>query len=351
VKKALLIFFVLETLLILNSIALRAQDLTLDSLMQKVENLGNYLMYRDQDSTYIRNYSNEFTLRVIAVNKFNYFKIRDRENNSTLRYRPDRRLNLGLGMAYKWFSLDVAFNVGIHEDTEFKNKKHFDFHGTIFSSKQYISTSLQYYYGYRLTDHSGISFDSGDDTEVRDDIRSIRFALQYLYAFNYDKFSLKAPFILNERQLKSAGSWLFGVGFNLFVLDADSSMVPQTALNDFEPELHLQDLNTMSLSVNGGYLYSLIFKKHFFLTLGFVPGIALNVGDSQTQYRDLIDMHVSFVFTTMNALGYNGRKIYCGVQFSGDMNNIKVDKKLKTETGSGKARLFIGYRFQKKKSG
>jgi hypothetical protein len=46
--------------------------------------------------------------------------------------------------------------------------------------------------------------------EIRDDIRSISTVLQYLFAFDYDKFSLKAPFIQNEIQRKSAGSLLIG---------------------------------------------------------------------------------------------------------------------------------------------
>jgi hypothetical protein len=328
-----------------------AQESKIDSVMSKLEDFSHYLLYRNHDSTYIQNYGSELTLRLIAINKFNFFRLKDKVNNSTIRYRPDRRVNLGLGVAFKWFSLDVAFNVGIGEDTDFKNKQHLDFQGNIFSSKQYISVNLQYYYGHRLTDYSGFTIEPDSMTTIRDDIRTIRFGLQYVYAFNYDKFSLKAPFILNEKQLKNAGSWMFGVGFSTFIMDADSSVVPAAVMPDFDPVMYMTGLNVLSLSFQAGYMYSFIFGKDFFVTLGAIPGLTLNMGDYQTENRKPFSLRPDFIFTTMNALGYNGRRIYAGVHFIGDLASVFTEKQMKTDIGSGKAKFFVGYRFREKKTG
>ena len=324
---------------------LKAQTLSPDSLMLKVEQFGNYLLYKNHDTSYIKSYSEDFILKLIAVNKINYFKVKDNNNNSSIRFRPDRRLNLGLGIAYKWFAVNMTFNVGISEKSNFTNSKYLDLQGNIFSSKQHISATLKYYYGYQMGKISGVTTPEYPPSSIRDDIRTIYLGMQYLFAFNYDKFSLKAPFIHNEMQLKSAGSFLIGAGFNLFILGADSSVVPIEIQDDFDEKLHLRDLNSLSLSANFGYMYTFVWKEHFYLTLSLFPGLGLNIGDYQTEFRDPLNTHLFLGIRTLNSIGYNTRKIFGGIQLLGDTYNIRIDNKLKTEVGHGKATLFIGYRF------
>ena len=316
-----------------------------DSIMEKIEKVGIYLLYRNHDTTYIKSYADKIGLKLVAVNKFNYFTLIDRLNKTKLRYRPELGVNLGLGVAYKWFAFDLVFNFGIREKKYFTNEDFFDFQGKIFSSKQYIEATMQYYYGYQIDNISGIS----EAAKVRKDIRTINFGLQYLHAFNYDKFSIKAPFILNDLQRKSAGSIIGGLGFSLNIMDADSSVIPPELSNDFNDELHLKDLNSINLTANIGYMYSFVYKEHFFLTLGLIPGLTISFGDYWTNARQRLKINFSYNIKTMNAIGYNGEKIYGGFQLVSDALYIKIDKKNYTQTAHGKLSLFIGYRFTRKK--
>ena len=315
-----------------------------DSVMKKIEKVGTYLLYRNHDTTYIKSYADKFGLKLVAVNKYNYFTLIDKNTNNRLRYRPELGINLGLGIAYKWFAFDLVFNFGIRENQYFTNEDFFDFQGKIFSSKQYIEATLQYYYGYQTDNMSEIS----EDAKVRKDIRTINYGLQYLHAFNYDKFSIKAPFILNDHQRKSAGSVIGGFGFSLNIMDADSSVIPQELSNDFSEKLHLRDLNTINLTANAGYMYSFVYKEHFFLTLGLIPGLTISYGDYWTHERQRLKLNLSYNIKTMNAIGYNGEKIYGGFQLVSDALYIKIDKKNYTQTSHGKLSLFIGYRFTRK---
>ena len=70
-----------------------------DSLESKIQQLSDYMLYRNHDTNYIKNYADNFALKLVAVNKFNYFQIRDRNENSKLTYRPEYGVNLGIGMA------------------------------------------------------------------------------------------------------------------------------------------------------------------------------------------------------------------------------------------------------------
>jgi hypothetical protein len=322
-----------------------AQKLNADSLMNKVEDFGKSILFKDQDTTYITNYNNNFTLKFIGINKINYFKVLDRNINSSLRYRPDRRLNLGAGISYKWFAVDLAFNVGIDENSDFQNSNLFDFQGSIFNDRQYISVSYQYYFGYQINNYTGIAPVDYPETNLRGDIRTVSLGLSYTFAFNYDKFSLKASFIQNEIQRKSAGSFLIGAAFNMFNVVADSSIVPIEVQNNFNQNLFLRDLNSTSLAVNFGYMYTFVWKEHFYITASLIPGIGLNMGDYQNDTRQPYHTHAFLAFGTMNTIGYNSRKLFGGIMFVSDAYNTRIEKEQIIVNGHGKIRLFLGMRF------
>ncbi|MCD4730862.1 MAG: hypothetical protein K8R74_09700, partial [Bacteroidales bacterium] len=49
----------------------KAKGQQVDSLMKKIENFGDYLLYRNQDTNYISNYGNEVAVKLVSVNKYN----------------------------------------------------------------------------------------------------------------------------------------------------------------------------------------------------------------------------------------------------------------------------------------
>jgi hypothetical protein len=324
----------------------KAQGLHPDTLMMKMKDFSHYLLYRNHDTAYIDSHADKLVIKLLAISKFNYFKINDKINDSSLRFRPDRKLNLGFGVSYKWFALDLAFNFGIAENSNFSNKESFDFQGTIFSGKHYISGGYQYYYGYQMTDADGISNDLLlPEDNIRHDIRTANLSLQYLFAYNYDKFSLKASFIQNEIQKKSAGSVLLGARFNLFTMDADSSIVPVTANAYFDDKLHLTSVFSSSIGINIGYMYTFVWRKNFYATVGLIPGLAIVLGDYKTDFKTPLNTQLSVGTATMNAIGYNSRKFFGGIQAIGDIYSFNIDKKLNFIQSQGKFKFHVGYRF------
>jgi len=184
----------------------------------------------------------------------------------------------------------------------------------VYSSKQYISFNIQYYLNYNLNNQAGFKLQEEDITD-RPDLRTISFGLQYLYAINYTKSSLKAPFVLNEIQKKSAGSPIVGANFSLYVLNADSSLIPKSGVDVFDSRTRISDFSNMSFGINVGYTYSFIFKKHFFLTLSAIPGIHLNMGDYSTGERTITETSINAQFIAMNSICYNGERVYTGFQY------------------------------------
>ena len=148
-------------------------------------------------------------------------------------------------------------------------------------------------------------------------------------------------------QRKSAGSTILGASFNIFIMNADSSIVPPEVAPFFHPDLHLRDLNVLSAAVNFGYMYTFVYKKHFFLTLSLVPGININFGDYFAGLRNEINLNAHFRLNSLNAIGYNGRKFFAGLNFLSDSYFSRIKKKLTAEIGRGKIIIFAGYRFGK----
>ncbi len=312
-----------------------------------IDDLIDQWFIRQQDSTYIDNYTNELSLRLIGVTKHNYFQIKDRNTGALVRYQPESKVSAGLGVTYKWFSIDATFKVGISQDNV-ESSKAFDFNGRVFGLKQYVELIYKYYFGYQINKTENLRNTLPDSLIRRDDIRTSYINLEYMYAFNYGKFSFKAPFFYNEIQKKSAGSFVAGASFVSYLLDGDMSIIPEEVLPDFNPELSFKSLYLASLSVQFGYMYSFVIGRNFYITLGLIPGVALSAGDYQVNKRESIGLFPSFNIKTMNSIGYNARRFYAGVQLEGDIYNARIDKKAGAGIAHTKGKLFVGYRFKRK---
>ncbi len=323
----------------------KVQAQNLDTIKQVIDKLGNFLLYRNHDPNYIANYSDEVAVRLVLANKFNYFRLIDRGQNSSLRYAPFKNINIGAGVSYKWFAMDFTLSFGLRDLSGFKDQRSLDFQSRLYSSRQFITAILQYYRGYEMYKTQGFAPANFNDYKIREDLRMINFGLQYMYAFNYTKFSLKAPFVFNEIQKRSAGSVIAGASFSLLTMVADSAMVPSEYQPYFDRSLWLQDVTVLNLSFNFGYMYTLVVKGHFFLTVSLIPGLNLNSGDFLAEDRALIQPNIRFKLNTMNALGYNGRKFYAGINFIADTYTSRLSQKRVIRVGYGKMGLFIGYRF------
>ncbi len=321
---------------------------TVDTLMQVINTLTDHFLYRNNDTNYIENYGNQVALKVVGLTKINYFRVRDLTNKTSVKYRPERDLNLGLGVAYKFFSFDITLGLGLNKNSNLENQRSFDFQGRIFSSKQYISATMQYYQGYNLSDVFGVTVIPNDSSVNREDIRTTNFMLQYMYAFNYTKFSLKAPFVFNERQKKSAGSVIAGVTFSIYSLTADSSIVPIELSPYLNPITHLNSLNVFNIGARAGYMYTFVFAKHFFATGSLIPGLVLNYGDYALESGYELPTGFNFSLNTMNSVGYNGTRFFTGISYISDIFSVKIAKKQGFTVGSGKINGFVGYRFGKK---
>ncbi|MGW8316654.1 MAG: DUF4421 family protein [Bacteroidales bacterium] len=337
-------FHFIALLLTIHLIYISAQETKVDTLLANAVQIADDILYQDQDTNYIRSYANKLSLKLLASNKFNSFRIWEQSLDNSIRYRPDLGVNFGIGGAYQWFSMDIATNLGFREEN-ISNSIYRDVQVRVLTSKHYCRLRYQYYYGYKMDQIWGLEINQLEENGIRTDTRTMQFGVQYLYVFNYGKFSLKAPFAMNERQKKSAGSFVAGIGFQMFTLDADSSLIPNELEVSGSSWINFSEFDVVSVTANFGYFHSFIIKERFFITLGVIPGMGISSGDYRAGNR--IRMKPSFTLRakTMNAIGYSGARFFAGIQLITGLYNIPLAKDLKCTLVEGRSALFIGYRF------
>lgn len=339
-------FYCVSIIISVVSGELIAQDDSDSTKKELLQSVQEWFLHQ-QDTNYITNYNDEVSLRILGVSKYNYFRMIDRNTDSRITYYPDSKLSLGAGVTYRWFSLDLTFNTGFNQ-REAKSTTAFDFQARIFSPKQYIELTYKYYFGYTIGNSKNLTVEIPDSVKIREDIRTSFFGLEYMYAFNYGRFSVKAPFVYNEVQKKSAGSFVVGASLASYILDGDSDILPESSKQDFNPDLYFSSLNTINLSIEGGYMYTLVFLRKFYLTVSAIPGFVLMAGDYKIEDREFLDLRASLKFNTLNSLGYSSRRFYTGIHFGNSFYLTKVDKKAGIEVGYMKLKLFAGFRLRKK---
>ena len=325
--------------------AIWGQENRADSLIESATEIAEGILIQEIDTSYIRSYSNRLSLRLLAFNKYNNIRFFDNSLSNSIRYRPDLGVNLGIGFVYKWFALDISANPGINEDN-IASSKYRDIQARVLTMNHYLRARYQYYYGYKIDNLSDDVLNLNGNQGIRTDIRTIQIGLQYLYVFNYGKFSLKSSFVMSERQKKSAGSFLAGGGFHMYIMDADSSVIPRNTELFSDTRSYFTQMNIGTLFASFGYMYTISLGEHFFITVSLIPGLGIKSGDYRID--KLVPIEPSFMFRTktMNAFGYNSRRFFMGLQLVANHMYMPLEKDLRCSILEGRASLYIGYRFK-----
>lgn len=310
------------------------------------------------DTAYVEDLSKDLTLRFYHSNKYTDYKIIDRSHNEQLVYRPNDRYNFGLGFNYKFLGVNVGFNFPFinNDDAHLGKTDKFDMQAHFYMRKFVVDFWGLYYAGYRIANPSQ-SLQDGSYTYApypnRTDLQTTHIGLQVQYVFNDERFSYRAAYAQNEWQKKSAGSLLAGISSYNVIIRADSSLLPPNLQNPLLYDgRHFNEANIYSLGVNIGYAYTLVIKKHFFITASTAPGIGLSytkTRDTKTQQTDeRLGPQLSNTFRI--AAGYNSERFFIGFHHVDllVLNAAPVPATYQ-EVGGGNFRASVAYRFRLKR--
>jgi len=296
------------------------------------------------DSTknlYIEQFSDKFFVWPLFKKRSLSFDVRE-GNNEKIKYRPNNSFSLGLGVYLFEVSAEISFALPINERSQstFGSTDAREFHANFLGNNWGVDVFRQKYNGFYFTDPAG----SAPDVIIkRPDIELTNTGINGIYAFNKDKFSLKSAYNYSERQVKSGGSFLVTGNLNTFRLFADSVInTKQSGQQSSGSELLLMRYTT--LSVAGGYTYTLVYKS-FFLNGGLSMGPAHNwILYSKPGGEEYYDIAINTYVDSRVALGYNSNRFFGGMSLVAQSRNIRFDDIRFSNTNTF-VKIIVGYRF------
>ena len=276
------------------------------------------IRHSKKSKSYIEDYYKKYLIvRAFESTKFTNFRFSD--GGSKLIYKPNEHNNAGVGINYKFISLNLGFHVPFTDKDQdrYGKTRQLDLQTHIYARKFIIDFFGQFYKGYYLFNPDIRANYLPSDVIKRPDIRTRDISLMVQYVFNYDHFSYNAPLYQNEVQKKSAGSFIAGGGIYHSHVRADSSLVPRD-INDsaFFNGSRFNIASHIGLGISAGYGYTFVIHKRFFVTAMASAGAGLGYsytsapGEGRTSaFGPEYDLNLKC------AAGYNYGKYFAGVNY------------------------------------
>ncbi len=302
------------------------------------------------DSLYIMPLTDLITTRLYLSQKVTSLELTDNQEFRVLSYLPNTSLNLGVGATVKSVTLNLAYGFNFLNPDEGQGKtRYLDLQSHIYTRKLVIDFFGQFYKGMYLENTLELKPDFPTSYYLRPDIYEQILGLTGYYVFNNEKYSYRAALIQNERQLKSAGSWLVGIEAYYGLVNADSALVPGFLKNIAFQEMDgVERLSFLKAGPSAGYTYTLVVAKKFFamLSLTLNYGIGFNKAYNP-ELGTLSDFQGDFGAFGRFGLGYNDTNWYFG--FTGVANAISTStdsRLLNTDYSITNVRLNFVKRFK-----
>ena len=256
------------------------------------------------DTSYFVTYPKTVTARVYVSKKYAPFTIPASGNVEDIIYKPNTKLNFGIGATYNNYSLNVAYGFSfLNKNNLDKGKtKGLDLHFHLFPTKLTVDIMGVFHKGYYL-EPKGYAMANPNSYYYRPDVKIKLFGLAAYRVPNGEKFSYRAAFVQNEWQTKSAGSLLYGGQANYVSFTGDSALVPK-AIQSGYPQAGIKSIKIITVGPGIGYAYTLVLEKHFFITGSLIGNLDFNfTTEESTTQNKKFSLKPGAVYK--GAVGYN----------------------------------------------
>ncbi len=306
---------------------------------------------------YTETFEDCFLVKVGMTNRSLNFTINPRSNGITqflkpIVYRPSVRGSLGLGVQFKDLAIGLSFKLTqrpVIRNSQ-SESKYFDLTVHSYGKKLGYDIYYQDYEGYFIENLDNLlnNFFGGDNLQRRDDIRLRNVSANVFYVFNPEKFSYRAAFTHDERQIKSAGSFILTGSLGYFAARGDSSFIPPDTDIAFDSRAYFRSNDFYTLSVTPGYAYTLLLgKKGLYLSAGVSGLIGLQYHEGRTEQFSSSGFNYFLKGLAKASGGYNGKKWIVALSLLTDIQGMNTEF-VQYRTNNLEASLFVGYRIQTK---
>lgn len=219
-------------------------------------------------------------------------------------YHPNLRSNIGLELIHRGVAVSTSLSLPVSAGkiNKYGQTKYGNLSTRITGRTYALSLFYLSYQGMYASTSNDVTW---QNPLVRRDIshKNVGFELSLLPS---GKMSVSAAWSQSERQLKSAGSLMLSIGYNVQVMDADSSVIP------FNKKVYYPQISTLAhgfyniASMKAGYAYTYVYRDAY-ISAFYTIGPAAYIG--RVRYFDLSSKKlISGLITTYHtgiAVGYN----------------------------------------------
>jgi hypothetical protein len=295
-----------------------------------------------QDTTYYINYRKMLTSRTYVSRKYTSLIIGGINDGSRIRLEPNSTLNLGVGATYNDFTLNLAYGFNfMNRNREQVDTRYLDLQAHVYPKNWVIDFFGQFYNGFFLYSYDGPKINIPQDLAFPD-LQVRKFGLNIQYLFNGDKLSLKAAFLQSAWQKKSAGSLVAGMEFYTGRASDEGNI-----LSELIPEpLQFNKVNFFEFGPNIGYVYTLVIKKHFFITGMASANLGLGKTTKYIGINEVDNWGFNSNYFLRGFIGYNGPVWSINANYV--QNNVRIEEveDYATTFLTGNYRVNFVYRFQ-----
>ncbi|MBP8822643.1 MAG: DUF4421 domain-containing protein [Flavobacteriales bacterium] len=306
------------------------------------------------DTAFVRDYSRLLTTRFYISTKYNLLELNGPGAVKDLVYRPNSKINFGLGASYRALTLNIGVGIpGLNQDEDKRGEtRYLDAQANIHTKHWATNFFLQRFQGYYLSSHTlpELGWVQATAYPTRPDLVQFNLGASTVYIHNNDRFSYRAAFNQDAWQRRSQGSLLVGGYFTYFRMNADSSIVPDRLTPLYSDGLQLRRGGFVDLGPTVGYAYTLVLREHFFLTGSGVMGGGISLQRATTESSDGAQLlksggglgwHGQF----RAGAGYNSARYFVGLSFNQENIGYLLDERSSFSWSVGNIRLNLAKRF------
>lgn len=230
----------------------------------------------DHDTTYYATYPRTIVGRFYFSKKYASFILPAANNGQNLEYKANTLLTMGIGATYNNLTLNLAYGFGFLNNDEDKGKtKSIDLQAHLYPRKWALDILAIKHKGVYL-DRESAAAESEDNHYYRPDIQQLFAGFSGYRVLNPQRFSYNAAMNQNEWQKKSAGSLMVGGLVYYGQIKGDTALVPKQVESSFPKTSGINNINVFSVGMGGGYVYTLVIAKHFYITASGIVNLNAN---------------------------------------------------------------------------
>ncbi|MFZ4520955.1 MAG: DUF4421 family protein [Bacteroidales bacterium] len=275
------------------------------------------------DSNYLEDYTSLVTARLFLLFQNASLLINpDNEKISKVVYRPNVNLRIGIAGFWRWFGLGLSMDNPFYKTDRdaYGKTSTIDLRINAFGRVVAGEFFLQRYKGFYLS-----SPERPDGTHyIIPDMQTISLGISGYWIYKAKRFSVRAAFIQNERQKKSAGSLVVRPSFLYFRVSSNDGIIPQELADAYGLPLanQIKSGEFYTYGLSPGYMYTFVFLKNFYVTAGVFPGVAAQFSSYTSKLDTDTDFGFIFQLSGRLALGYNSDKWFLGASVQTGFNEV-----------------------------